>query len=132
MTSFLFFTDMCIYWIHRFLHHKRIYKVGERISTRRSTAASLAWLLVQLHSSLCCVPAAFGVVFVVVQTPLLAKNVGVVTEQPSAPGAEQPSLAPSSYGPRWFPALTAVQRSRWGGCRIGEQIQDLLDPEDRC
>ena len=26
--SFLFFTDMCIYWIHRFLHHKRVYKVG--------------------------------------------------------------------------------------------------------
>jgi len=27
MVSFLFFTDMCIYWIHRFLHHKLIYKV---------------------------------------------------------------------------------------------------------
>lgn len=27
MISFLFFTDMCIYWIHRFLHHKLIYKV---------------------------------------------------------------------------------------------------------
>ncbi|XP_044134232.1 lathosterol oxidase [Bufo gargarizans] len=26
MFSFLFFTDMCIYWIHRFLHHKLIYK----------------------------------------------------------------------------------------------------------
>uniref|UniRef100_A0AAY5EJ86 Fatty acid hydroxylase domain-containing protein n=1 Tax=Electrophorus electricus TaxID=8005 RepID=A0AAY5EJ86_ELEEL len=26
MLSFLFFTDMCIYWIHRFLHHKLIYK----------------------------------------------------------------------------------------------------------
>ncbi|XP_006642354.1 lathosterol oxidase [Lepisosteus oculatus] len=26
MISFLFFTDMCIYWIHRFLHHKLIYK----------------------------------------------------------------------------------------------------------
>ncbi|XP_012695280.1 lathosterol oxidase [Clupea harengus] len=26
MVSFLFFTDMCIYWIHRFLHHKLIYK----------------------------------------------------------------------------------------------------------
>ncbi|XP_046899265.1 lathosterol oxidase [Hypomesus transpacificus] len=26
MISFLLFTDMCIYWIHRFLHHKRIYK----------------------------------------------------------------------------------------------------------
>ncbi|KPP79385.1 lathosterol oxidase-like [Scleropages formosus] len=24
--SFLLFTDMCIYWIHRFLHHKVIYK----------------------------------------------------------------------------------------------------------
>lgn len=28
MISFLFFTDMCIYWIHRFLHHKLIYKVS--------------------------------------------------------------------------------------------------------
>lgn len=28
MIAFLFFTDMCIYWIHRFLHHKRIYKVS--------------------------------------------------------------------------------------------------------
>ncbi|XP_067827022.1 lathosterol oxidase isoform X2 [Heptranchias perlo] len=27
MISFLFFTDMCIYWIHRFLHHKLIYKL---------------------------------------------------------------------------------------------------------
>ncbi|KAK5607545.1 Lathosterol oxidase [Crenichthys baileyi] len=27
MISFLFFTDMCIYWIHRFLHHKLIYKM---------------------------------------------------------------------------------------------------------
>ncbi|KAG8434632.1 hypothetical protein GDO86_012843 [Hymenochirus boettgeri] len=26
MVSFLFFTDMCIYWIHRFLHHKLFYK----------------------------------------------------------------------------------------------------------
>ncbi|XP_077162253.1 lathosterol oxidase [Paroedura picta] len=26
MLSFLFFTDMCIYWIHRFLHHRFIYK----------------------------------------------------------------------------------------------------------
>ncbi|XP_005986182.1 lathosterol oxidase [Latimeria chalumnae] len=26
MLSFLFFTDMCIYWIHRFLHHKHLYK----------------------------------------------------------------------------------------------------------
>ncbi|XP_043077917.1 lathosterol oxidase [Puntigrus tetrazona] len=26
MVSFLFFTDMCIYWVHRFLHHKLIYK----------------------------------------------------------------------------------------------------------
>ncbi|KAG8141549.1 hypothetical protein E2320_007160 [Naja naja] len=26
MFSFLFFTDMCIYWIHRFLHHKLLYK----------------------------------------------------------------------------------------------------------
>ncbi|XP_075046527.1 lathosterol oxidase [Mixophyes fleayi] len=26
MFSFLFFTDMFIYWIHRFLHHKLIYK----------------------------------------------------------------------------------------------------------
>ncbi|XP_028666161.1 lathosterol oxidase [Erpetoichthys calabaricus] len=26
MFSFLLFTDMCIYWIHRFLHHKLIYK----------------------------------------------------------------------------------------------------------
>lgn len=26
MISFLFFTDMCIYWIHRFLHHKFLYK----------------------------------------------------------------------------------------------------------
>lgn len=26
MISFLLFTDMCIYWIHRFLHHKLIYK----------------------------------------------------------------------------------------------------------
>ncbi|XP_019402602.1 PREDICTED: lathosterol oxidase [Crocodylus porosus] len=26
MFSFIFFTDMCIYWIHRFLHHKLIYK----------------------------------------------------------------------------------------------------------
>lgn len=26
MMSFLLFTDMCIYWTHRFLHHKRIYK----------------------------------------------------------------------------------------------------------
>ncbi|XP_033027509.1 lathosterol oxidase [Lacerta agilis] len=26
MLSFLFFTDMCIYWIHRFLHHKLLYK----------------------------------------------------------------------------------------------------------
>ncbi|XP_060106836.1 lathosterol oxidase [Heteronotia binoei] len=26
MLSFLFFTDMCIYWIHRFLHHKLFYK----------------------------------------------------------------------------------------------------------
>uniref|UniRef100_A0A8C6SLQ7 Sterol-C5-desaturase n=1 Tax=Neogobius melanostomus TaxID=47308 RepID=A0A8C6SLQ7_9GOBI len=25
--SFLFFTDMCIYWIHRFLHHRSIYKL---------------------------------------------------------------------------------------------------------
>ncbi|KAM3830752.1 lathosterol oxidase-like isoform 2-T3 [Vipera latastei] len=24
--SFLFFTDMCIYWIHRFVHHKLLYK----------------------------------------------------------------------------------------------------------
>lgn len=28
MITFLFFTDMCIYWIHRFLHHKLIYKVS--------------------------------------------------------------------------------------------------------
>lgn len=28
VVSFLFFTDMCIYWIHRFLHHKLIYKVS--------------------------------------------------------------------------------------------------------
>ena len=28
MVSFLLFTDMCIYWIHRFLHHKLIYKVS--------------------------------------------------------------------------------------------------------
>ena len=27
MVSFLLFTDMSIYWIHRFLHHKLIYKV---------------------------------------------------------------------------------------------------------
>ncbi|CAL8364550.1 unnamed protein product [Lota lota] len=27
MVSFLLFTDMCIYWIHRFLHHKLIYKL---------------------------------------------------------------------------------------------------------
>ncbi|XP_069752198.1 lathosterol oxidase [Narcine bancroftii] len=26
MISFLFFTDMCIYWIHRILHHRLIYK----------------------------------------------------------------------------------------------------------
>ncbi|XP_038610032.1 lathosterol oxidase isoform X1 [Tachyglossus aculeatus] len=26
MLSFLFFTDMLIYWIHRFLHHKLLYK----------------------------------------------------------------------------------------------------------
>uniref|UniRef100_A0A8C5RBU0 Sterol-C5-desaturase n=1 Tax=Laticauda laticaudata TaxID=8630 RepID=A0A8C5RBU0_LATLA len=26
MFSFLFFTDMCIYWIHRILHHKLLYK----------------------------------------------------------------------------------------------------------
>ncbi|XP_017554036.1 lathosterol oxidase [Pygocentrus nattereri] len=26
MITFLFFTDMCIYWIHRFLHHKLFYK----------------------------------------------------------------------------------------------------------
>ncbi|XP_041947461.1 lathosterol oxidase isoform X2 [Alosa sapidissima] len=26
MVSFLFFTDGCIYWIHRFLHHRLIYK----------------------------------------------------------------------------------------------------------
>ncbi|KAM3830750.1 lathosterol oxidase-like isoform 1-T2 [Vipera latastei] len=26
MFSFLFFTDMCIYWIHRFVHHKLLYK----------------------------------------------------------------------------------------------------------
>ncbi|XP_063167067.1 lathosterol oxidase isoform X2 [Candoia aspera] len=26
MLSFLLFTDMCIYWIHRFLHHKLLYK----------------------------------------------------------------------------------------------------------
>ncbi|XP_062995618.1 lathosterol oxidase [Elgaria multicarinata webbii] len=26
MLSFLFFTDMSIYWIHRFLHHKYLYK----------------------------------------------------------------------------------------------------------
>lgn len=28
IAAFLFFTDMCIYWIHRFMHHKNIYKVG--------------------------------------------------------------------------------------------------------
>lgn len=27
MLSFLFFTDMGIYWIHRALHHKLLYKV---------------------------------------------------------------------------------------------------------
>ncbi|XP_067910184.1 lathosterol oxidase isoform X2 [Heterodontus francisci] len=26
MISFLFFTDMCIYWIHRFLHHRLVYR----------------------------------------------------------------------------------------------------------
>uniref|UniRef100_A0A8C6WJ81 Sterol-C5-desaturase n=1 Tax=Neogobius melanostomus TaxID=47308 RepID=A0A8C6WJ81_9GOBI len=26
IVGFLFFTDMCIYWIHRFMHHKSIYK----------------------------------------------------------------------------------------------------------
>ncbi|KAM7396351.1 hypothetical protein PAMP_019396 [Pampus punctatissimus] len=26
IAGFLFFTDMCIYWIHRFMHHKSIYK----------------------------------------------------------------------------------------------------------
>ncbi|XP_010778974.1 lathosterol oxidase-like isoform X2 [Notothenia coriiceps] len=26
IAGFLFFTDMCIYWIHRFLHHKSTYK----------------------------------------------------------------------------------------------------------
>ena len=31
MISFLFFTDMCIYWIHRFLHHKLIYKVSTTV-----------------------------------------------------------------------------------------------------
>lgn len=44
--SFLFFTDMCIYWIHRFLHHKHVYKVGERMSTR--TAPSPPQLLAKL------------------------------------------------------------------------------------
>ncbi|XP_067910188.1 lathosterol oxidase isoform X4 [Heterodontus francisci] len=28
MISFLFFTDMCIYWIHRFLHHRLVYRVS--------------------------------------------------------------------------------------------------------
>lgn len=32
MISFLFFTDMCIYWIHRFLHHKLIYKVSTAVA----------------------------------------------------------------------------------------------------
>ncbi|XP_041650838.1 lathosterol oxidase-like isoform X3 [Cheilinus undulatus] len=27
IAGFLFFTDMCIYWIHRSMHHKNIYKV---------------------------------------------------------------------------------------------------------
>ncbi|KAM9376107.1 lathosterol oxidase-like [Pholidichthys leucotaenia] len=26
IAGFLFFTDMCIYWIHRWMHHKNIYK----------------------------------------------------------------------------------------------------------
>lgn len=29
MLSFLFFTDMGIYWIHRGLHHRLFYKVGD-------------------------------------------------------------------------------------------------------
>ncbi|KAJ8316242.1 hypothetical protein KUTeg_006256 [Tegillarca granosa] len=26
VVTFILFTDMCIYWIHRFLHHKQVYK----------------------------------------------------------------------------------------------------------
>lgn len=28
IAGFLFFTDMCIYWIHRIMHHPNIYKVS--------------------------------------------------------------------------------------------------------
>lgn len=28
IAGFLFFTDMCIYWIHRVMHHPKIYKVS--------------------------------------------------------------------------------------------------------
>lgn len=32
MLSFLLFTDMGIYWIHRALHHKLLYKVRDRMA----------------------------------------------------------------------------------------------------
>lgn len=36
MLSFLFFTDMGIYWIHRGLHHKLLYKVRDgMVGSRR-------------------------------------------------------------------------------------------------
>lgn len=35
VVSFLFFTDMLIYWIHRGLHHRLVYKVESFKGQRR-------------------------------------------------------------------------------------------------
>jgi sterol desaturase/sphingolipid hydroxylase (fatty acid hydroxylase superfamily) len=35
VVSFLFFTDMLIYWIHRGLHHRLVYKVESHSEGRR-------------------------------------------------------------------------------------------------
>lgn len=61
MISFLFFTDMCIYWIHRFLHHKLIYKVSSCWNSLTSTCTAdqtferrhSPWPLCPLASSSC-------------------------------------------------------------------------------
>uniref|UniRef100_A0A673Y1Q7 Uncharacterized protein n=1 Tax=Salmo trutta TaxID=8032 RepID=A0A673Y1Q7_SALTR len=49
MISFLLFTDGCIYWIHRFLHHKRIYKVD----LVTDTAMAYGLHNFQAHQNIC-------------------------------------------------------------------------------
>lgn len=44
VVSFLFFTDMLIYWIHRGLHHRLVYKVESFRGQRRGKIAHISVL----------------------------------------------------------------------------------------